>query len=60
MMRLQLLHTDGSRKYLTHAERHAFLAAAARFPRDVHTFCAVGFFGESEKFRAPDRLRIVE
>ena len=24
MMRLQLFHTDGSRKYLTHAERHAF------------------------------------
>ena len=41
MMRLQLFHTDGSRKYLTHAERHAFLDAAERFPRDVHTLCAV-------------------
>src|SRR5262245_582690 len=41
MMRLQLFHIDGSRKYLTHAERHAFLDAAERFPRDVHTLCAV-------------------
>jgi len=41
MVRFELFHTDGSRKYLTHAERHAFLEAAERFPRDVHTLCAV-------------------
>jgi integrase/recombinase XerD len=34
-------YTDGSRKYLTQGERQAFLDAAAHFPRDMHTLCAV-------------------
>ena len=36
-----LFHSDGSRKYLTHDERQAFLTAAAQFPHDVRSFCYV-------------------
>ena len=36
-----LFHSDGSRKYLTHDERQAFLTAAAQFPHDVRSFCHV-------------------
>jgi integrase/recombinase XerD len=37
----ELFHHDGSRKYLTQDERAAFLDAAARFPREVQSFCHV-------------------
>jgi integrase/recombinase XerD len=37
----ELFHIDGSRKYLTAEERAAFLDAAARFPREVQSFCHV-------------------
>jgi integrase/recombinase XerD len=36
-----LFHNDGSRKYLTHDERQAFLTVAAQFPHDVRSFCHV-------------------
>jgi integrase/recombinase XerD len=36
-----LFHSDGSRKYLTHDERKAFVAAAAQFPHDMRSFCHV-------------------
>ena len=36
-----LFHRDGSRKYLTHEERQAFVAAAVQFPHDVRSFCHV-------------------
>jgi integrase len=36
-----LFHIDGSRKYLTQAERTAFLTAAAQLPHDVRSFCHV-------------------
>src|SRR5690606_36388238 len=34
-----LYDREGSRKYLTRAERNAFLAAAQRMPAEVRTFC---------------------
>ena len=36
-----LFHSDGSRKYLTHEERQAFVAAAVQFPHNVRSFCHV-------------------
>jgi integrase/recombinase XerD len=36
-----LFHRDGSRKYLTQDERHAFLTAAAQCPHPVRSFCYV-------------------
>jgi len=36
-----LFHSDGSRKYLTHDERQAFLTAAGQCPHDVRSFCSV-------------------
>jgi integrase/recombinase XerD len=37
----ELFYIDGSRKYLIWEERAAFLDAAARFPREVQSFCHV-------------------
>jgi integrase/recombinase XerD len=39
--RFQLYDAGGQRKYLTAAEREAFLAAAQHAPREVRTFCLV-------------------
>jgi hypothetical protein len=33
-----LLHHDGSRKYLTQDERTAFLQASEQFPHDIRSF----------------------
>ncbi len=38
---MQLFDSEGRRLYLTEAERRAFLAAAAKAPREVRTFCGV-------------------
>lgn len=38
---MQLYDAEGSRLYLTEEERRAFVAAAAKAPRDVRTFCCV-------------------
>jgi integrase/recombinase XerD len=37
---MQLFDAEGRRLYCTEEERRAFLAAAARGPREVRTFCA--------------------
>ena len=36
-----LLHHDGSRKYLTQDERNAFLHASEQFPHNIRSFCHV-------------------
>src|SRR5918998_5634743 len=38
---MQLFNAEGRRLYFTEAERRAFLAAAAKAPREVRTFCGV-------------------
>ena len=38
---MQLHDAEGRRLYFTEAERRAFLAAAAKAPREVRTFCGV-------------------
>jgi integrase len=38
---MRLFDAEGRRLYLTEEERRAFVAAAARAPREVRTFCAV-------------------
>src|SRR3954468_25039231 len=38
---MQLFDAEGHRFYLTEDERRAFLAAAAKAPREVRTFCGV-------------------
>ena len=37
----ELFDAGGNRKYLSQAERDAFLSAASHAPRDVRTFCAL-------------------
>ncbi len=37
---MQLFDAEGRRLYCTEDERRAFLAAAAKAPREVRTFCA--------------------
>jgi integrase/recombinase XerD len=37
---MQLFDAEGRRLYLTEDERRAFVAAAAKAPREVRTFCA--------------------
>jgi len=36
---MQLFDTEGRRLYCTEEERRAFVAAAAKAPREVRTFC---------------------
>ena len=36
---MQLFDAEGRRLYFTEEERHAFVVAAARAPREVRTFC---------------------
>lgn len=38
---MQLYDAEGRRLYLTQEERRAFIAAAAKAPREVRTFCGV-------------------
>src|SRR4051812_653250 len=38
---MQLFDAEGHRLYLTESERRAFIAAAAKAPREVRTFCGV-------------------
>src|SRR3954454_13523453 len=38
---MQLFDAEGHRLYLTEDERRAFIAAAAKAPREVRTFCGV-------------------
>src|SRR5215210_5609294 len=38
---MQLYDAEGRRLYLTEEERRAFVAAAAKAPREVRTFCGV-------------------
>jgi integrase len=38
---MRLFDAEGRRLYLTEEERRAFLAAAAKAPREVRTFCGV-------------------
>src|SRR5215212_6282747 len=38
---MQLFDAEGRRLYLTEDERHAFMAAAGKAPREVRTFCGV-------------------
>lgn len=38
---MQLHDPEGRRLYFTETERRAFLAAAARAPREVRSFCGV-------------------
>src|SRR5215218_1278710 len=38
---MQLFDAEGHRLYFTEAERRAFVAAAAKAPREVRTFCGV-------------------
>src|SRR3954467_5580401 len=38
---MQLFDAEGHRFYLTEDERRAFIAAAAKAPREVRTFCGV-------------------
>ena len=38
---MQLFDAEGPRLYFTEDERRAFMAAAARAPREVRTFCGV-------------------
>src|ERR1043166_9174036 len=38
---MQLYDAEGRRLYLTEQERRAFIAAAAKAPREVRTFCGV-------------------
>jgi len=38
---MQLVDAEGRRLYFIEEERHAFMAAAAKAPREVRTFCGV-------------------
>ena len=38
---MQLFDAEGRRLYFTEEERRAFMAAAAKAPREVRTFCGV-------------------
>src|SRR3954469_15421756 len=38
---MQLFDAEGRRLYVTEDERRAFIAAAAKAPREVRTFCGV-------------------
>src|SRR3954451_20903086 len=38
---MQLFDAEGRRLYVTEEERRAFVAAAAKAPREVRTFCGV-------------------
>lgn len=38
---MNLYHIDGKRKYITDLERKVFLASAAKFSREVRSFCMV-------------------